>query len=237
MNYLYLLINFLVILFPFLFSFEKKASFYKKWPAFGMSFLLVGVPFIIWDILMTKYDHWGFNPDHVLGYSVLSIPIEEALFFFTVPYACLFTYEAIDYYMPRIAVPYNKIPYIVAGVVISLLAVPFRDQTYTASVLVALGVVLVLSIFIYPGMFSMGSYWVYIFITLGLFILVNYFLTSIPIVWYRADSIWGGDGAWNGRFITIPYEDFLYNVAMLTGYLAIYLRFRDTFSASAADKT
>jgi lycopene cyclase domain-containing protein len=226
MNYLYLMINILVIIFPFIFSFERRIAFYRKWPAFAVSFFFIGVPYIIWDMLMTKYDVWGFNNEYILNIHVLSIPFEEALFFITIPYACLFTFEVIEYFAPSFKVPYSKWPYIVLGGMSMVAAIPFLDQTYTLTVLIALGLTLIATPFVYP-VFSKGHFWIFTVITLFLFMIVNYFLTSIPIVWYWHGDIWGGDGAWNGRFITIPFEDFIYNFAMLTGYVAVYLRFRD----------
>jgi hypothetical protein len=39
-------------------------------------------------------------------------------------------------------------------------------------------------------------------------------------------AIWGGDGLWNGRFFTIPLEDFFYNFSMLSFYLLVYRFFK-----------
>jgi len=227
MNYLYLLVNILVILFPFLLSFDRRVAFFKRWRALPFAYIFVGVPFVIWDMIMTREGHWGFNEDYILGIHLLSIPVEEALFFVTVPYACIFTYEVIAYYLPKRDMPFHPAPYVAIGGASFALAIIFVEQAYTMSAFIALGVVLVTSPFISKGMFSNTSYPIFLAITLGLFVLVNYVLTSIPVVWYWHEAIWGGDGAWDGRFITIPYEDFIYNLAMLTGYLAVYYRFRD----------
>ena len=47
--------------------------------------------------------------------------------------------------------------------------------------------------------------------------IVNNVLTSTPIVLYSPDAIWGA------RVTTIPVEDFLYNFALLSLYLLVYL--------------
>lgn len=60
-------------------------------------------------------------------------------------------------------------------------------------------------------------------VTIGLFITFNMVLTAIPVVRYGPEHIWGGDGLFNGRFFTIPLEDFFYNFSMLTWYLLAYL--------------
>jgi hypothetical protein len=63
------------------------------------------------------------------------------------------------------------------------------------------------------------------------FIIFNYLLTSIPIVSYNANAIWGADGLWNGRFFTIPLEDFFYNFSMLSFYLLVYQVFKKKWIA------
>jgi hypothetical protein len=130
-------------------------------------------------------------------------------------------------------VPFSSVPFIFIGILSILAAIPFIDQGYTASILVAMGIVMIASPLISPDLFRSWHYYIFLTITMGLFLVFNYILTSIPVVWYWHGSIWGGDGAWNGRFITIPYEDFLYNIALLTGFLAIYHRFRASRKGTA----
>lgn len=97
----YLYLHIFTFLPVFLLSFDKKVHFYKKWkflfPAIGM----VGLFFILWDEYFTKVGVWGFNPDYLMGWYVLDLPVEEMLFFFTVPYACVFTYECLKVYLPK----------------------------------------------------------------------------------------------------------------------------------------
>jgi lycopene cyclase domain-containing protein len=49
--------------------------------------------FIIWDAMFTWMDVWGFNARYLTGMEVLYLPVEEIMFFSTIPYVCLFTYE------------------------------------------------------------------------------------------------------------------------------------------------
>eukprot|EP01090_Pellita_catalonica_P017097 TRINITY_DN508_c0_g5_i2.p1 TRINITY_DN508_c0_g5~~TRINITY_DN508_c0_g5_i2.p1 ORF type:complete len:112 (+),score=5.25 TRINITY_DN508_c0_g5_i2:483-818(+) len=44
---------------------------------------------------------WGFNPDYHLSLKLLNMPIEEWMFFFCIPYACLFTHEALKFLFPK----------------------------------------------------------------------------------------------------------------------------------------
>ena len=54
--------------------------------------------FIIWDHIFTVMGVWGFNAQHLSGFHVLSLPIEEVLFFICIPFSCLFIYEVILYF-------------------------------------------------------------------------------------------------------------------------------------------
>src|SRR5436190_263046 len=96
-KYHYLSIDLLTLLFPFLFSFYSKANFSKKWKYLWLAILVPGLIFIAWDDVFTRLGVWGFNKAYVSGLYVGTLPIEEILFFICVPYACVFTYEALGH--------------------------------------------------------------------------------------------------------------------------------------------
>lgn len=221
--YLYLYLNIFIILFPFLLSFDRNVRFWKKWNRFLGSFLIVGTSFILWDIYATETGHWSFNKKYLIGIDVFGIPLEECLFFFTVPYACLFTYEVIRHYLREWKVPYRPWPYYLAGIVLFILGVAYWGQEYTSIVLIETGILIFLLPIAAPWILRRRSYWTYVLITFMLFVIFNMVLTAVPVVRYGPEHIWGGDGTWNGRFVTIPLEDFIYNASMLTWYLLAYL--------------
>src|SRR6476660_1756512 len=97
----YLLINFLTILFPVLLSFDKRVQFFKSWKYIVPGLFITGLVFLVWDYLFTVFDVWSFNPDYVTGLYILDLPIEEILFFITVPFACIFIYECLNYYVKK----------------------------------------------------------------------------------------------------------------------------------------
>ena len=49
--------------------------------------------------LFAEQQVWGFNERYLSGIFFLALPIEEWLFFFTVPFACVFIYECLNYYV------------------------------------------------------------------------------------------------------------------------------------------
>lgn len=99
--YTYLLINFFSILIPFLFSFEKRIFFFKKLKALLPAILITGIFFIIWDHFMTIWKVWEFNNEYLIGYYLWDLPVEEWLFFFTIPYSCVFIYESLNFLIKK----------------------------------------------------------------------------------------------------------------------------------------
>lgn len=221
--YTYLYFNILVIIFPFLLSFDKRVAFWRKWPYLFISMILGDLIFVTWDSMVTDIGHWSFNEDHLTGIWVFGIPLEELLFFVTVPYACLFTYEVIVYYLKEWEVPFNRYVNLAIAAVLVISAFLFIDQGYTFVVLLYTAGMVVLATFAGGPLLRSRKFWIYTLITIGLFTAFNMILTAIPIVEYSPDHIWGGDGLFNGRFFTIPLEDFFYNFSLLTTYLVFYL--------------
>jgi len=99
--YTYLLLNIGSLLFPLALSFDRRVHFYTYWRALFPAVLLVGALFIMWDVAFTAWGVWFFNPAYLTGVYLLNLPMEEWLFFFTIPYACLFIYECLRAYFPN----------------------------------------------------------------------------------------------------------------------------------------
>jgi len=94
----YLLINIGIIAVPLLFSFEKNIQFYKKFPYILISMFVVGLFYVLWDIHAAANFHWSFNPEFTGNIKIAGLPLEEILFFVTVPYSMIFLYEVFIFY-------------------------------------------------------------------------------------------------------------------------------------------
>ena len=97
----YFLINILTILFPLVLTFEKNLKFYKNLPYVLISMVIVGGVYIYWDVLATERGDWAFNDSYILGIRFFGLPLEEILFFVTVPYAMIFLYETFNFYFVK----------------------------------------------------------------------------------------------------------------------------------------
>ncbi len=212
-KYLYLTINIASVIIPLAFSFYPKANFSKKWkyvlPAIGITAVL----FIIWDIVFTGMGVWGFNTRYLLGIYVFGLPLEELLFFFCIPYACVFTYFALTYLVERdYLFPHHEL---ISSLLVVLLLVAgsyYLDKWYTGVTFLLTGLFLAFQMLRLKPRYMGRFYFAFIFILVPFFI-VNGILTGMfideSVVWYNNDETLGI------RIGTIPLEDVFYGMLMI----------------------
>jgi lycopene cyclase domain-containing protein len=212
----YLIINILIISVPLILSFDKNLKFYKKVPYVLQSIAFISTAYIVWDVIATKRGDWAFNPDHLVGFYILGLPIEEILFFITVPYSCIFIYETASFYVKEKKFNFNNKLLLIPAILIMILGIIFYDQNYTFTVSIFTGAFFIGAVLFNNSLPNSRNFWITMLISFLPFLIVNYFLTSIPVVTYN-------DAAFSGkRFITIPYEDFLYSFSMISLWILFY---------------
>jgi lycopene cyclase domain-containing protein len=218
LNTLYLILDIITIFFPFVLSFDKKVAFYKTWPAVFPAILLIGIPFLIWDIIFTKMGVWGFNPDYLVGWELYNLPIEEVLFFIVVPYACTFIYACVKAYFPNIKPRgLNQIVYaLIIIYALTIMTFGFGGWYSTVTGILAIALVLFLQRFKKQLYYLPLSF----LIALVPFFIINGVLTGsgieAPIVWYNDLENAGI------RLFTIPMDDIAYAWVLLAGNIAVY---------------
>ena len=222
----YIIIDILIVLFPILFSFKWKFKYYKFFRPLAASILIVGISYIVWDILVTARGDWWFEEEFLIGIEIFGLPIEEILFFIVVPFACIFIYENLVYFVKDKKIPFNKWFYLTLAGIFIVVGIIFRNQDYTILSMFSCALFFILASTLYPDILVSRNYWYYLLLSFIPFIIFNYLLTSLIVVSYNPDAIWGGFEAWNGRFFTIPFEDFFYNFSMLSFYLMVYIYFK-----------
>ncbi|MCB9800901.1 MAG: hypothetical protein H6773_01855 [Pseudomonadales bacterium] len=169
------------------------------------SFLPISLVFIVWDYLVTDV-WWSFNPTFVLGFThvpFLRLPIEELLFFVTVPYALVTFLKNLHDHIPdkQIVIP-RKVSVALSllyrtSLVVGLYFSFVQEKWYT--VIVVLGLALTGTRLLNQTAVTIG-----LLFTLFTTLLFNYYLTSLPIVLYT-------DIYKTGALVgTIPIEDFGY---------------------------
>ncbi len=220
MQYTYLLVNFFTISIPFLFSFHPKLKFYKTWNAFFPAVFISGLIFIVWDMYFTGIGVWGFNEKYLTGIKVGNLPLEEVLFFFCIPYACVFTFHCINLFIKGFKNAFLGTPFtLLLSAALILLGLLFFERAYTASTFISFGILLLLARFIFKIDWLDRFYLIYAVLLLPFFI-VNGVLTGTGIeeevVWYNSSEFMGF------RIFTVPVEDIFYGAELILLNLLIY---------------
>jgi lycopene cyclase domain-containing protein len=216
MSLTYLVLNVCIIAVPMWYTPDKRTAYYRRMPALGFSITVVSTCYLLWDILVTARGEWSFNGKYLTGVQILNIPLEEILFFITVPYSCLFIYEVVLY-----ATTASKLrlpAMIIVALIIALFAASLAvySQGYTAKALASCGFFLTSTLLLDRPLIESQQYWIWLAICYVPFLIINTVLTALPVVEYNSNAIWGL------RLGTIPLEDFFYNFAMLSFYLLFY---------------
>jgi lycopene cyclase domain-containing protein len=222
----YIILDAFILIFPLIFSFKWKFKYYKYFKPLSASIIIVGVSYIIWDILVTSRGDWWFDKNYLIGIEIFGLPIEEILFFIVVPFSCIFIYENLVYFIKDKKIFYNKIIYLVIAGIFIIIGIIFRTQEYTVLAMFSCALFFILSTTLFPQILKERNYWLYIVLSIIPFIIFNYFLTSLTVVHYNPEAIWGI------RITTIPLEDFFYNFSMLSFYLMVYVYFKNKWIKS-----
>jgi lycopene cyclase domain-containing protein len=212
----YLWINLAIILGPLSLTRNSRVAYYRHFRALGTAILVVSGLYIGWDIIVTNWGEWSFNSRYVSGVTVINLPLEEILFFITVPYACLFIYEVILTTSKEATFSISIGIVTAAIVILAAGSIVYFQQGYTAKALGSCAIFLLVALRMDRPMLESRQYWLWLGICLVPFLIVNTVLTALPVVQYNPNAIWGA------RLFTIPLEDFFYNYSLLSFYLLVY---------------
>lgn len=216
MKYTYLLIDIFTVAMPLAFSFDSRVAFYKKWKYLVPAMLITAALFIVWDHYFTLAGVWSFNHKYTLGLDIWSLPLEEVLFFVTVPYSCVFIYENMISYKPKKLLPEKLwVILLLIAVVFGVLAFSASGRAYTLSVTLGMAIFLPLSVWLLSDM-HLENFILTFFISILPMLVVNGILTALPVVRYDDLQNCGV------RLGTIPVEDFLYGALLLGLNITLY---------------
>ena len=218
-KYVYLLVDFLTFIFPFMFSFFPKADFSKQWKHLWLAILIPGTIFIVWDEVFTRQGVWGFNENYLSGIYIGTLPLEEIFFFICITYACVFTYESLTQLIKRDFFSGIEKSISVAIVTIAVLVALFNYQkAYTFWTLIVLGLSILVLRFHFKK--ELGRFYFAFVLLLFPFLVVNGILTGSwidqPVVWYNDEENLGI------RIGTIPIEDLFYAMLLMLMNVSIF---------------
>lgn len=216
---LYLWLDLLAILFPLLLSFEKNLRYYKKWAFLFSATVLTMIPFLIWDVLFTLNGIWGFNPDYLVGIKLLSLPLEEILFFIVVPYASLFAFYAIRFHFPKYKVEKKFGQWITMILFTAAILITVFNLSHLYTLVNFSFFAVVLMTVYFSARELLNAFYAIFPVLLIPFFIMNGILTGTgivdEIVWYNPNEIMGL------RLGTIPVEDVFYAFSLLLMVLVL----------------
>ena len=220
MKYTYLLVNLCSIAIPLAFSFEGKLQFYKKWKALFPALLIPALLFIIWDSLFTAQGVWGFNEQYLTGIKLYNLPLEEVLFFFCIPYCCVFSYEVLNYFFKQdLLGKYARYGATILAYMLVAIAFQYSDLSYTFYTAIFTLAFLLLHLVILKKPYWSRLVFAYLVILIPFFIM-NGILTGTglenPVVWYNDAENLGI------RLLSIPIEDSIYGFLLIGANVTIF---------------
>jgi len=198
--------------FVILLSLGLGKLFYKKMrlPSLNQfrKILPVIIFFIVWDMLVTGY-WWDFNYQYTFfEWRIFGLPLEEILFFFTVPLGLLTFTENLFPIIKKVKIDLkdkniNLIVIFLKLILLILFIISLTSQLfYSAFILICL-IFFINKDVIINKIFLSG-----IIFTIVTTLIFNYYLTYLPIVTYN--NIYKS----NINIGTIPLEDFGYGLLM-----------------------
>ena len=223
-QFTYLFVDIGCVIVPFLASFYRKAPFYKEWKYFIPANIAVALFFLVWDNLFAEYKIWGFNPDYLLGFHFFNLPLEEILFFISIPYACVFTYFSLKYLIKEnpLAHLQKKISHFLIVLLFGV-AIIYINSLYTAITFLLTAIFLAFSLF---KKIDLSYIYLTYLIILPFFLISNGILTGFlseePIVWYNNEENMGF------RIFTIPIEDVIYGFLLIALNISLYEHLKQT---------
>lgn len=220
-HYTYFLILALSIAGPLALSFDKKVAFYRNWKYLFPSMITPAIIYIAWDVFFTHLNIWYFSEKYTTGIKIINLPIEEVLFFIIIPYCCVFVYECVRSYLPeKFAGPIWKQLLYALAFLLLVAGLLHCNLYYTGFTFIGAGTF----IFAILGLkkqfqhFHAGYFLVSYVISLVPFLIVNGFLTALPVVIYNDSENMGI------RIVTIPFEDIFYGMLLMLMIIADYER-------------
>ncbi len=181
--------------------------------------------YILWDMYFTAKGVWSFNEAYITGIKIYNLPLEEVLFFFIVPYCCVFIYACIRSYFPNLANKKNAELFLkLLAILLFSTGIIYYDKYYTGWTFIFTGAFILIIYFFcnFFKSFDAISFLIAYAICLIPFLIVNGFLTAIPVVLYNDAENLGL------RIYTIPFEDIFYGMLLVMMNIVLYEKVKNT---------
>lgn len=237
-NNAYILVDLFCLAGPFFLSFHKSVAFYKNFKPLMLGLAAMLLVYVPWDIAFTYWGIWNFNTAYTFSNRILLLPIEEWLFFFAVPFACVFTFECVRYF--RKSKP-SQLFTNITGISIALLAVALCIFSGIKELWYTFSASLICSALLLFHLIRKSSFLGY-FLFAWLILLIPFFISNGVLTglhFYKYDFInitqvniseaivrYNNEYNLGIRIWSVPIEDFFYGLAMVLLTITPYEYFR-----------
>lgn len=212
----YLLFNIIVFFSPILSKiFLPQITRLPKIKPLAFSILMVAVFYVTIDNIVTDY-FWSFNEKYILGFKIFKLPIEEILFFFTVPFSTLFLWENWKRLFDRKSKLQINPNIILITLTILAIFFIFSKMHYSTMVIFLIILSFAALLKFTPSLVFRYDFWGFTAVVSLLTLIFNFYLTARPVVLYANQF------KTNIMILTIPIEDFLFGLSMIILNLVIY---------------
>jgi lycopene cyclase domain-containing protein len=219
MRWLYAVFNLVIVTGPLVVTLVWFRDFWRHWRALLLSFFMVSLTWIVLDAASHASGWWSYNREFIVGPRLIGLPLEELAFFFTVPFACMVVWHALESRYKG-GLPAAASHWLLGAITTAclVLAAVFVDRQRT---LIDAGITVLTAAALWgTPLVRQKAWWYWNGVVILLFIVCNSILTAAPVVVYDESVMTG----W--RIGTIPFEDFLYNFSLLNLVLLVYVRSR-----------
>ena len=212
---------------PFAASFHPKTPLYKQWKNVGVAMLITAIFFIAWRGVMAEMGVWNFNTRYLVGSFIGTLPVEELLYFIAIPYACIFTYFALNQFIEKDPLfPHQEVISSVMIVVLLIAGLYHKHRLYAGPLFLLLGGFLAFQMLKLRPRYMGKFYLAFLVLLIPLTILHGAFsgwFTDEPIVRFGEVHTIGA------KLGSIPLEDILLSMFLMLMPIAIWEWLEDYF--------
>lgn len=177
---------------------------------------------LVWDHFFIVFGVWGVHADYTLGINLWEVPLEEHLFFWCVPFAAVFVYEALNYFVKQDPVGTRSLS--ITGLLafgLPIVIYLFFGKLYTAFTALCLLFLLIQHLFVFRSHRRyLGRFYLAFCVCLIPFFAINGLLTSLPVVWYNPRETCGISLG------SVPLEDLFLGMFHLLLVITLYERLK-----------
>lgn len=153
-----------------------------------------------------------------------NLPVEEVLFFISVPFACMLLWVNYKKYFEN-KINNCAVPFLLVYSLSIAAIFFFHGKIYSGIVSSVFFAVVMLDMFLKTNLFTKKVFLIFIFgITNILTFIFNLYLTARPVVLYNETL------KTNINIITIPIEDFVYGMALIALVIIVYEKTKSRYS-------